>query len=253
MSVYLLFIASKDSTSRSNFEQSALIWQRSVSCNLAGFLAIVSYVSSSLCLALITFERYYAIKNSIDLNKRVKFRTALVSIGLIWSIAIYVASLPLFSLNNYSAYAICLPFDTRNRIFQAYAVSLNVLLTLSFLFICVFYLLIFMNKILIQRRSSLTSCTDNNQLKMREAEDQRLARKISLLVLLNIVCWGPVVYLCSYSLATMTVLNRSYLKLVAVVVVPFNSLINPFLYCLSEKHFRLYVKSILTKSNPQAV
>lgn len=69
MSIYLLFIAIKDTTSRNNFGQSALTWQRSVSCNLAGFLSIVSYVSSSLCLAFITFERYYAIKNSIYFNK----------------------------------------------------------------------------------------------------------------------------------------------------------------------------------------
>ena len=69
MSTYLLFIALKDATSRTNFGQSALTWQRSIFCNMAGFLAIVSYVSSSLCLSFITFERYYAIKNSINLNK----------------------------------------------------------------------------------------------------------------------------------------------------------------------------------------
>ena len=69
MSIYLLFIAVKDATSRNTFGQSALTWQRSFSCNLAGFLSIVSYVSSSLCLAFITFERYYAIKYAINVNK----------------------------------------------------------------------------------------------------------------------------------------------------------------------------------------
>ena len=36
MSIYLLFIAVKDVTSRGKFGQSALTWQRSASCNLAG-------------------------------------------------------------------------------------------------------------------------------------------------------------------------------------------------------------------------
>ena len=72
---------------------------------------------------------------------------------------------------------------------------------------------------------------------------QRLAKKISLLVFLNIICWGPVVYLCSYSLATnMGVINRTYLKVIAIIIMPFNSCLNPFMYCLSEKRFLQFIK-----------
>lgn len=170
MSIYLLFIAVKDLTSRGNFGQSALTWQRSASCNLAGFLSIVSYVSSSLCLAFITFERFYAIRNTIE---RIQFRTAFLVMTIIWLVAIFEASLPLFNLNNYSAYAICLPFDTRNRIFMAYAWSLNGLLISSFLFICTFYGLIFINKVVVGRKASMTSCSDKTGMRLRYLEDQR--------------------------------------------------------------------------------
>ena len=147
MSIYLLFIAVKDTASRQNFGKSALIWQRSFSCNLAGFLSVVSSVSSALCLAFITFERYYAIKNSINLNKRVSPKLAFILTTMIWIISLIAAALPLFELNDYSAYAICLPFDTRNQLFQIYLIGLNILLVMCFFFICVCYGLIFFNTV----------------------------------------------------------------------------------------------------------
>lgn len=108
MSIYLLFIAIKDATSRHNFVQTALVWQRSFKCNLAGFLSIMSSVSSALCLAFITFERYYAIKNSFDYSKRISIKAASVCTCFIWFISIIAASLPLLNFNSYSTYAVSL-------------------------------------------------------------------------------------------------------------------------------------------------
>ena len=108
MSIFLLFIAVKDAESRHNFFQSALMWQRSFRCNLAGFLGIASSVSSALCLAFITFERYYGITYSINYNKRVNIRVAVVITFCIWVASFFVASMPLFKINSYSAYAVIL-------------------------------------------------------------------------------------------------------------------------------------------------
>lgn len=247
MSIYLLFIALKDATSRHTFGQSALDWQRSFSCNLAGFLSVVSSVASALCLAFITFERYYAIRNSLDSNKRISIKFALITSAIIWVISLIAAALPLFDLNSYSAYAICLPFDTRTYAYKIYIVCLNSLLVLCFFFICVCYGLIFISTMVIERRSSLSSCNNETQLKLRSLEDQKLARNISLLVVVNIICWGPMVYICAYSLITMSPMNRAQLKILAIFVIPFNSLINPFLYCISRRSFRMYLRSNIVK------
>jgi hypothetical protein len=59
MSIYLSFIAVKDMSSRDKFAQSALEWQQSRGCSVAGFLGIVSALASAFCLAFITFERFY--------------------------------------------------------------------------------------------------------------------------------------------------------------------------------------------------
>jgi hypothetical protein len=137
---------------------------------MTGFLAIVSYVASSLCLAFITFERFYAISYAVE---RIRFGRAALVVALVWAVAFLKASLPLFNLNSYSAYAICLPFDTRNRVFTAYAWSLNGLLISSFFFICAFYGLIYVNKVAVGRKASMTSCSDNTGLRLRYLEDQR--------------------------------------------------------------------------------
>jgi Leucine-rich repeat (LRR) protein len=106
MSIYLLFIAVEDAESRHNFFRSALVWQRSFRCNLAGFFGIASSISSALCLVFITFERYYSLKNSLYYYKRVSIKIAIIFTLIIWIISFIVASLPLFKINSYSAYAV---------------------------------------------------------------------------------------------------------------------------------------------------
>lgn len=243
MSIYLLFIAVKDLTSRHNFDHSALTWQRSINCNLAGFLSVISSLASAFTLSFITFERFYAIKNCTDLNKRITIRSAIKAISVIWTLSLIVACLPLFDVNRYSTYAICLPFDTSKLQDKVYIVVLNSLLVTCFFFICLCYVLIFVNTIILERRASVTSCANELQIKLRSAEDQRLAWNITLLVMVNIICWGPVVGLCGYSLLTTSRIDRDHMKILAIFVIPFNSLINPFLYCISRRSFRMHVRS----------
>lgn len=57
MSIYLSFIVMKDMQSRDKFAQSALEWQRSRGCSVAGFLGVLSALVSAFSLAFITFER----------------------------------------------------------------------------------------------------------------------------------------------------------------------------------------------------
>lgn len=216
-------------------------WQQSFSCNFAGFLSVASSVSSALGLAFITFERYYAIKNSINFNKRVTFKFAFLTVILIWIVSILFSFLPLVNINSYSAYAICLPLDIRGITYKIYVFGLNSLFTVCFLFICTFYALIFTKTTFRKRKTSLSEC--NDQMKLRNAEDQKLARNILVLLTVNIVCWGPVVLFCTYSIIkSNNSINRTYLKIIAIFLIPFNSLINPFLYCITTKSFRDYIR-----------
>nr|QVK45769.1 G protein-coupled receptor [Proales similis] len=244
MSVYILFIAVKDATSRHDFVAGALNWQHSFTCHLAGFLAIVSSVSSALTLLFITYERYRALKLPA---RRMTLTEALLASTLIWLCSVCVASLPLADLNRYSSYAICLPFDTNQPLDRLYVVSLNGLLITCFVLIFVLYAFIFMNKVSIELDARRDSCSNRSQIELRHSEDQRLACNISLLVMANSVCWGPVVIICVYSLVAQKSISRAMLKMLAIFVIPFNSLINPFLYSLNTASFRFFIRSILPR------
>jgi Leucine-rich repeat (LRR) protein len=242
MAIYLLFIAVKDFSSRNNFDKSALVWQRSLNCNVAGFLSILSSLCSAFCLAFITFERFYAINNSIYYNKRITLKVACFTISVIWIISLFVAFMPIIGINSYSAYAICLPFDTKNGKSRIYIIALSTVFVVCFFFIFISYSLLFIKRVAIERRtSSYSSCNNDEQMRLRNAEDQRLAKNISMLVVANIICWGPLVIIFIYSLLSHSTLNRSYLKILAVFIIPFNSLINPILYCLCRRKFRFYL------------
>ncbi len=186
MNIYLLFIAYKDLQSRHTFGKSAISWQNSFTCSLAGFLSMLACLSTALFLAFITFERFYVIKYSYY-NKRISIEIAIVVSLIIWFISTVGATLPFFKINSYSSYAICLPFDTRTEKNKLYMMTINVLLVLSFTFISVCYLSILINKVLLKNRCSLNSCNNIAQMKIRHAEVQKLVRNISVLVLVNII------------------------------------------------------------------
>lgn len=58
------------------FEKYAVRWQSSPSCLVAGFLGVLSSELSVFTLVVITAERFYAISNAMQLNKRVRLTHA---------------------------------------------------------------------------------------------------------------------------------------------------------------------------------
>ena len=58
------------------FQFYAIKWQRSGGCLTAGFLGIVSSMLSVYTLTVITVERFYAISNAMQLNKRIGLKQA---------------------------------------------------------------------------------------------------------------------------------------------------------------------------------
>ena len=103
----------------------------------------------------------------------------------------------------------------------------------------------FINTTFRKRKNSFSDC--NDQMRLRSLEDQKLAKNILILLTANIICWGPVVSFCTYSVISSNPMNRSYIKIIAIFVIPFNSLINPFLYCITRNNFRIYINNFLLR------
>lgn len=108
-------------------------------CLVAGFLTIFGNVLSVYTLAIITTERWYTISWAIQLNKRLKLRTAARVMIAGWVCAISMACFPLLGISSYSKTSICLPFENRGKadaIYQSTLLSFN---AIAFALICVCY------------------------------------------------------------------------------------------------------------------
>lgn len=89
-------------------------------CKVAGFLTVFASHLSVFTLTIITIERWFAITNAINLNKRIKLKAASIIMACGWIYAIFMSSLPLFGVSNYSStrythfryVRVCLRFPT---------------------------------------------------------------------------------------------------------------------------------------------
>lgn len=70
---------------------------------MAGFLTVFASHLSVFTLTIITIERWFAITNAINLNKRIKLKAASFIMACGWIYSIFMSALPLYGVSNYSS------------------------------------------------------------------------------------------------------------------------------------------------------
>eukprot|EP00057_Strongylocentrotus_purpuratus_P011265 XP_011665739.1 PREDICTED: lutropin-choriogonadotropic hormone receptor [Strongylocentrotus purpuratus] len=230
MGLYLTILASKDAASLGVFRQTAVQWQLGNGCRVAGFLAVFSSELSIYTLTTITLERFYAIKHAMHLEKRLKLRRAVIIMAIGWIFAITIATLPLlkYGINHYR-YAVCLPVkvdDTKSLIYVATIMISN---GLAFVIIMLCYTSIYCS---IQGSHAWNS------------NDSRVARRMSLLVFTDFICWAPFAIFALASAFGKDLIPLAGSKVLIVFVLPVNSCANPFLYTLLTKQFKKDCRTI---------
>lgn len=158
---------------------SAIKWQTSSGCQIAGFLGVLSSELSVFTLSVITLERNYAITHAMRLNKRLSLRHAGYIMFVGWTFALAMASLPLVGISDYKKFAICLPFETEDAWSLSYVVFLILINGVAFLILMGCYL-----KMYCAIRGS--SAWNSN--------DSRIARRMALLVFTDFICWAPIAF-----------------------------------------------------------
>lgn len=103
MGLYLLLLACIDLHSIGEYFNFAFDWQYGAGCKAAGFLTNFASHLSVFTLTIITLERWFAITNAINLNKRLELPTAIRIMVGGWIYSIIMACLPLFGMSNYSS------------------------------------------------------------------------------------------------------------------------------------------------------
>ncbi|XP_070181140.1 follicle-stimulating hormone receptor-like [Littorina saxatilis] len=224
MGLYLLLLASIDVHSLGEYFTHAVSWQNDGGCQVAGFLTVFSSELSVFVLMVITLERWYAISYAIHLTKRLRIRQAWCLMLTGWIYASTMALLPLVGVSGYGAVSMCLPMEAKDVWDKVYIVSLLLLNGLAFLVICCCYISMFLKV-----RSSDT---------MARSNDATIAKRMSILVLTNFVCWAPIAFFGLTASFGFPMIDISNSKILLVFFYPLNSCANPFLYVILTKQFR---------------
>ncbi|XP_009469492.1 PREDICTED: follicle-stimulating hormone receptor [Nipponia nippon] len=231
--IYLLFIASVDIQTKSQYYNYAIDWQTGAGCNAAGFFTVFASELSVYTLTVITLERWHTITYAMQLDRKVRFRHAVIIMIFGWMFAFTVALLPIFGVSSYIKVSICLPMDIETPVSQAYVMFLLVLNVLAFVIICACYICIYF--------------TVRNPNVISSNSDTKIAKRMAILIFTDFLCMAPISFFAISASLKVPLITVSKSKILLVLFYPINSCANPFLYAIFTKTFRRDFFILLSK------
>ncbi|NXJ80892.1 FSHR protein, partial [Trogon melanurus] len=231
--IYLLFIASVDIQTKSQYYNYAIDWQTGAGCNAAGFFTVFASELSVYTLTVITLERWHTITYAMQLDRKVRLRHAVIIMIFGWMFAFTVALLPIFGVSSYMKVSICLPMDIETLFSQAYVIFLLVLNVLAFVIICACYICIYF--------------TVRNPNVISSNSDTKIAKRMAILIFTDFLCMAPISFFAISASLKVPLITVSKSKILLVLFYPINSCANPFLYAIFTKTFRRDFFILLSK------
>ena len=229
MGVYLGIIGVADRLYQGTYLWKDAEWKGSAMCQLAGFLSLLSSEVSAFIICLITLDRFLVLRFPFS-QLRFQNRSAHMACVLAWCAGLVLAAVPLLPFtshwNFYGQTGICIPLPTTNTDFAGQKYTFNVMIVLNF----VLFLLIAVGQFVVYWaiRSNSMSSTDTS----RKSKDLTIARRLMTIVVSDFLCWFPIGVLgllASNGVAISGEVN----VMMAIIALPLNSALNPFLYTLN--------------------
>ena len=115
MGIYLMLIATHDVTYRGVYNFFAYDWMTSITCQLAGVIAVVSSEVSVIILASMSVERYLTVAYPFTKPNR-SIRLTILGLSLAWLAGILLAIIPPLFLKDfggrfYGSNGVCMPLQ----------------------------------------------------------------------------------------------------------------------------------------------
>ncbi|RDD40761.1 G-protein coupled receptor GRL101-like protein [Trichoplax sp. H2] len=227
MSIYLFIIAIADQFYHNQYGQYSENWLRSTPCLLAFFFGSLSSIMSVLMMLLISIDlrlrTVHPIRYRSRNHKYNSFRTIII---LFWLLCIFYVGIATITSTNaagndriYKYSSICMPNNIENAYFKTWILIITFLTVCTWLIICVLYYLVFKK----------TYRSSASVYRTSVASDRKLARKLSVILLTDLMSWLPYYFIMCKVLFTNS-LDIFELKFVIIIALPINSALNPFLY-----------------------
>ena len=229
MGVFLALIGIADWRYRDRYVWEDTAWRNSAECRLAGFLALLSCEVSAFLICLITIDRFLAVRFPLSFVHFSGFHAQLAS-GVSWATGLALATVPLLPpvahWHFYGQTGICVPLPVVRRKFAGDSYSFAVMVIVNF----VLFLVIVAGQAAIYM--SIRANTLMGSRTSQHSQGMDIARRLFTIAVTDFLCWFPIGclgLLASHGIPISDELNVA----MAILVMPLNSSINPFLYTLN--------------------
>uniref|UniRef100_A0A8C9MTT7 Leucine rich repeat containing G protein-coupled receptor 6 n=1 Tax=Serinus canaria TaxID=9135 RepID=A0A8C9MTT7_SERCA len=218
-------LALVDTLTYGHFARYGARWETGAGCRVTGFLSVLASQAAIFLLTLAAVQcslsascvRGYGKSPSLG-----KVKAAACCCLLLSSVA---AVLPLFSIGEYGASPLCLPYPIPEGkpSTLGFTVALVMTNTLCFLTITSTYIRLYCN-LLKGEFSAVWDCA--------------MVKHVAWLIFTNCLLYCPVAFLTFSSTLNLFLITPEVIKSVFLVVLPLPACLNPLLYLLFNPHFR---------------
>nr|KAG5688136.1 hypothetical protein BaRGS_010477 [Batillaria attramentaria] len=254
MGVYLAVIGVADRLYQGNYLWKDREWKHSTACKAAGFLSLLSSEVSAFIICLITLDRFLVLRFPFS-HFHFKWRSAHVACVIVWAVGLVLAAVPLLPVTShwefYSQTGICIPLPITRNDFAGHTYSFSVVIILNF----VLFLMIAVGQVFIYWSIRTNSITASDTTK--KSKDLTIARRLITIAISDFLCWFPIGLLGLLAADGVPVPGEVNVTM-AIVVLPINSALNPFLYTLNmllesrrRAHERRMTRLILSRDGTE--
>ncbi|XP_063960931.1 G-protein coupled receptor GRL101-like [Lytechinus pictus] len=262
MGVYMMIIAAKDENYRGHYYLHSESWRSSVLCKTAGFLSMLSSEVSVFLVMIISLDRLFCVVFPFRQRLHLTPHKALVLIVATWIFSFLLSLVPLlvpdYAGHFYGQSSVCLAIPLTPETEPGWEYSVFIFLGInffSFMVTLICYVVIFAE---VYRSSARMAGRKQQTSHSRRLNSQiKLASKMALIVGTDFCCWMPVIIMGILAKTGAAEIPADMYAWSAVVLLPINSAINPYLYTLSSlrqrRKQRLRTKALATNMSMQDV
>ena len=234
MGIYLFIIAVADAITYHRYAEYLEYWLRSPMCAIACFLSATSSVMSVFIIFIITIDRFLNIVFVLSKSK-ITMRLAVIIMSVAWPFSILFVGIPsLISINQpanrrlYEYSSVCVPHNVTN---PYYAIWIFLVLAMSF---CIWIAIVCLYSVafLSLRKSRIRVRKKKSSINY----ERNVAVRMFIIMITDLASWMPF-YIILIGGAASSKVDVHILPFIAVMILPLNSCINPFLYTFSTTKF----------------
>ncbi|XP_078423136.1 cannabinoid receptor 2 [Cetorhinus maximus] len=211
---------------------------------------IASFSASVGSLLLTAIDRYTCIHKPSEYRTILTRRKAVICILFTWSVAVFIAFLPLMGWNCIELHSNCCElFPLVDKSYLACWIML-----ITFLLILIIYAYIHIlwkahvHSVYMEKQKE----GRKGQVKMGHTRmDIKLAKTLGLILVILIACWSPVLTLMMYDLFAKVDKDTRKVFAFFCMLCWLNSTVNPIVYALRSRELRIVILNILSRHKRQ--